>query len=183
MKRLIYQFIFYRLMRWKIEGDIPADIKKCVLLVMPHTSWLDFIIGLLARGIIGMEMHWVGKKELFRFPFGTYFRWMGGTPLDRSGNKNLVDSIVKIFQNKEIFRMAIAPEGTRKKVIALKSGFYYIAHNANVPVIPVAFDYKTKIVKIGKPFHVSGNYEEDLKIITLFYKGVLGKIPKFTFDF
>jgi 1-acyl-sn-glycerol-3-phosphate acyltransferase len=175
MKKRIYQFIFNRLMGWKIVGTLDPEISKCVMTIIPHTSWHDFYIGLFARGIIGLEMHWVGKQELFRFPFGAYFKWMGGAPIDRRGNLNRVDAIVALFQKKEVFRMAIAPEGTRKKVSELKSGFYYIALKANVPIVPVAFDYENRQVRLGKPFYPTGNYEADLSIILPHFKGVIGK--------
>lgn len=183
MKKVLYQFIFFRLMGWKIEGTLSPEIKKCVFMVMPHTSWHDFYLGLFTRGIVQLEMNWVGKKELFAFPFGAYFRWMGGAPLDRSGNKNLVDSIISIFENREIFRMAIAPEGTRNKVEQLKSGFYYIAVGAKVPIIPVAFDFGTKTVKFGHSFYPTGNYQDDMNHILQFYKGVKGKFPEKQIDF
>ncbi|RZJ31399.1 MAG: acyltransferase, partial [Flavobacterium sp.] len=134
MRKIIYRLIFFRLMGWKISGRIDPEIKKSVLMIIPHTSWHDFYIGLFARGIIGLEMNYVAKKELFDFPFGWYFRWMGGAPLDRSGNLNKVDAIAEVFSNRDVFRMAIAPEGTRKPVANLKSGFYYIAMKAEVPV-------------------------------------------------
>jgi 1-acyl-sn-glycerol-3-phosphate acyltransferase len=162
-------------MGWKIKGTLSPEIKKCVLMVMPHTSWHDFYLGLFTRGIVRLEMNWVGKKELFRFPFGVYFRWMGGVPLDRSGGKNLVDAIVEVYNSREVFRMAIAPEGTRKKVTQLKTGFYYIALKSNVPIIPVAFDFGNKTVKFGKPFFVTGNYQNDLPILERNFIGVKGK--------
>ncbi len=84
MKKQIYKWIFFRLMGWKIEGIISPEIKKCVMMVMPHTSAHDFYLGIFTRGITGLEMNFVAKKELFRFPFGPYFRYMGGEPLDRS---------------------------------------------------------------------------------------------------
>jgi 1-acyl-sn-glycerol-3-phosphate acyltransferase len=183
MKKVIYQFIFFRLMGWKIEGTLSPEIKKCVFMVMPHTSWHDFYLGLFTRGIVQLEMNWVGKKELFAFPFGAYFCWMGGAPLDRRGNKNLVESIISIFENREIFRMAIAPEGTRNKVEQMKSGFYYIAIGAKVPIIPVAFDFGTKTVKFGQSFFPTGNYQEDMNHILQFFKGVKGKFPKKQFNF
>lgn len=169
-------------MGWKITGTIDPELKKCVLMVLPHTSWHDFYIGLLTRGIIGLEMNWVGKKELFQFPFNYYFRWMGGTPLDRSGGLNKVDTIVEIFKNKTTFRMAIAPEGTRKKVQELKTGFYYIAQKANVPIIPVAFNFQKKEVHIGTPFYTTGDISNDIKIFSLHFVGVMGKIPKNGFE-
>jgi 1-acyl-sn-glycerol-3-phosphate acyltransferase len=169
-------------MGWKISGHMDAKIKKSILMILPHTSWHDFYIGLFARGIIGLEMHYVAKKELFRFPFGWYFRWMGGEPLDRAGNLNKVDAIAEVFKKRDIFRMAIAPEGTRKKVSELKSGFYFIAMKTNVPIIPVGFNYQKKEVSLGKPFYPIGNIDADLKVLARHFVGVKGKIPENGFD-
>jgi 1-acyl-sn-glycerol-3-phosphate acyltransferase len=165
-------------MGWKIEGAFDENVKKCVIMVFPHTSWHDFYIGIFTRGICGVEINFIAKKELFRFPFGNYFRWMGGEPIDRTACFNKVDAIVAVFKNQEEFRLAITPEGTRKKVNELKSGFYYIAVKANVPIIPVAFDYGRKTVSIGKPFYPISNYEDDLKILLKHFKSVTGKIPE-----
>ncbi len=178
MKKQIYKWIFFNLMGWKIVGTIDAEIKKCVMMVMPHTSWHDFYVGLFTRGITGLEMNFVGKKELFAFPFGHYFKYMGGEPLDRSGGMNKVDSIAAIFNRREVFRLAVAPEGTRKKVDQLKTGFYYIALKANVPIIPVAFDFGKKEVKLGIPLIPSGNLEKDMATLMKHYIGVEGKVPE-----
>ncbi len=183
MKRQIYKCLFFRLMGWRITGTMDPKIRKSVLMVVPHTSWMDFFIGLFARGIIGMEMHWVGKKELFRFPLKSYFRWMGGAPLDRSGGRNTVDAIVRLFEQRNTFRMAIAPEGTRKAVKELKTGFYYIALKAGVPIIPIAFDYGKKEVNFGNPFYPTGNEAADIAILLAHFKGVVGKFPEKSFGF
>ncbi|SHG40263.1 1-acyl-sn-glycerol-3-phosphate acyltransferase [Flavobacterium micromati] len=183
MKKQFYKWIFFRLMGWKIVGSIDSDIKKCVLMVLPHTSAHDFYLGVFTRGITGLEMNWVGKKELFRFPFGFYHRYMGGEPLDRSGGLNKVDSIAAIFEKKEIFRLAVAPEGTRKTTKDLKTGFYYIALKANVPIIPLAFDFGKKEVNLGKPVYPTGNLEFDLNILKKHFLGVKGKIPENGFFF
>lgn len=182
MKKALYQFIFFKLMGWKISGTIEESTKKCVMIVVPHTSWHDFYLGIFTRGIVGLEMNFVGKKELFRFPFGYYFRWMGGAPLDRTGGLNKVEAIAKVFKNKEVFRLAIAPEGTRKKVNKWKTGFYYISLEAKVPIISVAFDYGKREVKLGSPFYPTGNYEQDVKVLQAFYKGVIGKIAQYSFE-
>lgn len=168
-------------MKWKIEGTISPEVKKCVLIVVPHTSWHDFNIGLFTRGVLGIAINFVAKKELFRFPFGAYFRWMGGAPLDRQKAENKVDAIAKVFSENEIFRLAIAPEGTRKKVTEWKTGFYYIALKANVPIIPVAFDYGSRTVKIKAPFWPTGNKESDFKILEQNFEGVVGKVPEYSF--
>ena len=183
MKKQLYKFLFLKLMGWKIEGIENVKVKKCVMVVMPHTSNHDFYLGIFTRGICGLEMNWVGKKELFKFPFGYYFRSVGGEPLDRSGGLNKVDSIVAIFNRKEVFRLAVAPEGTRKKTTELRTGFYYIALKANVPIVPVAFDWGKKTVKLGEPFFPTGNYETDFQILKSFYNGVLGKITQNGYKF
>ena len=165
-------------MGWKIEGSINTKLKKCIFMVMPHTSWHDFYLGVFTRGILGIEINFVAKKELFDSVFGFYFRYMGGEPLDRKGGLNKVDAIAKIFERKEVFKLGISPEGTRNKVTELKSGFYYIALKANVPNIPVAFDYGKKIINFGKPFSPTGNYETDLKILENHFIDVTGKISE-----
>ena len=177
---ILTKFIFHKLLGWKIEGDFDRNILKSVVIVVPHTSWHDFYIGAYARRILKTEINFVAKKELFKWPFGAYFRWMGGTPLDRSGGKNKVESIARIFSDKKEFRMALAPEGTRKKVDRWKTGFYYIAMAAEVPIIPVAFNYSTKTVKVGAAFYPTGNIEADIIILGQFYEGVVGKIPEKT---
>lgn len=181
MKKQLYQFIFFKLMGWKISGSFDHAIKKCVVIVVPHTSWHDFYIGIFVRGILGFQINYVAKKELFRFPFGFYFRWMGGAPLDRTGGLNRVDAIVNVFKKKDIFRLAISPEGTRKKVTKWKTGFYYISLQAEVPIIPIAFDYGKKTVFISKPFYPTGAIESDLKILEKNFEGVVGKFPHQSF--
>lgn len=168
-------------MGWKIKGTMDSNLKKCIIIVAPHTSWMDFLIGVFARGSIGLEMHFVAKKELFAFPFGTYFRWMGGAPLDRQKSENKVDTIAAMFKEHDTFRLAIAPEGTRKKVNQWKTGFFYIALKAAVPVVAVAFDYSKKEVVLAPPYFLSGDKETDIKVLEANYKGVTGYIPEYSY--
>jgi len=167
-------------MGWKIEGSFDPSIKKAVVIVVPHTSWHDFYIGAFARKLLKTEINYIAKKELFQPPFGWYFKWMGGAPLDRTPGQNKVEAIAQIFNEKEEFRLAMSPEGTRKKVLTWKTGYYYIALMANVPIICVAFDYSTKRVIINKPFYPSGNLEEDTERLRSFYKGIVGKKKEFS---
>jgi len=176
----ITKFIYYRLLGWNIEGAFDKNLKKAVVIVVPHTSWHDFYIGAFVRRILKTEINFVAKEELFAWPFGWYFKWMGGAPLDRTSGQNKVESIAKIFNSREEFRLAIAPEGTRKKVENWKTGFYYIASTAQVPIIRVAFDYKRKIVTIAEPFNPTGNINEDMIALRSFYKGVVGKVPEYS---
>ena len=176
--RALASFIYFKLMGWKLLGNFP-EVSKCVVIVAPHTSWHDFLVGLLVRKIVGLEINFIGKKSLFKPPFGWWFRYLGGTPVDRSKSHNLVSAIAEIFREKKEFRLALAPEGTRKKVSQWKTGFYYIALEAQVPIISVAFDFGKKEVKISEPFHPTGTIEADLPKILEFYKGVKGKIPEY----
>ena len=178
MKKQIYRWIFGNVMGWKIERSINEQIKKSVLMVMPHTSWHDFYVAIICRGATGVDINWVGKKELFRFPFGYFFKSLGGAPLDRTGGLNKVESIVSIFNSKEIFRLGLSPEGTRKKVDQLKTGFYYIALEANVPIIPVSINFEKKIVDFGNAFYPTGNIESDLIFLNKHFVNAKGKIPE-----
>ena len=174
------KFIYYKVLGWKLKGNFP-NLDKCVLIVVPHTHWLDFFSGLLIRKVINEEINYIGKKSLFKPPFGWFFRWTGGAPVDRSKNSNTVDNIVRIFNARRVFRLALAPEGTRKKVEQLRTGFYHIAQKANVPIVMVAFDFGKKEIKIGEPFYATGSIESDFEKINRFYSGVKGKIPEYSF--
>lgn len=181
MKRLIYKFIFFTILKWKIQGDGSPEFKKSVFIAVPHTSWHDFFLGIFSRGILKLQINFVAKKELFKFPFGLYFKWMGGAPLDRNGNQNMVNSIVEVYENNEVFRLCIAPEGTRKKVTHFKTGFYYIATQLQIPIIAVAFDYRNRVVIFHPPFFPTGNIEADMPQIENIFNGVIGKIPHYSF--
>ncbi|AKA33978.1 1-acyl-sn-glycerol-3-phosphate acyltransferase [Flagellimonas lutaonensis] len=176
----IAKFIYFKLMGWKLVGTFP-DVDKCVVIVVPHTHWLDFFLGLLVRKVVNKEIHYIGKKSLFKPPFGWFFRWTGGTPVDRGKNNNLVDAIVNVFNGREVFRLALAPEGTRQKVDQLKTGFYFIAKKAEVPIVMVAFDFGKKQVKISEPYHATADMEQDFRTVHNFFKGVKGKVPELSF--
>ena len=172
----ITRFIFFKILGWSIQGKFDPSIKKSVVIVVPHTSWHDFYIGVFARRISKTQINFIAKKELFKSPFGWYFRWMGGAPLDRTPGQKKVISIAKVFDAHDEFRLALAPEGTRKKVDTWKTGFYYIAKTANVPVIPVAFDYKTKTVFINKAYYLTNDVVKDIKNLELYYTNISGRV-------
>tara|TARA_R100000935_G_C2835401_1_gene167798 strand:- start:132 stop:671 length:540 start_codon:yes stop_codon:yes gene_type:complete len=174
---LVSKFIYFKVFKWGIKGTFDSNIKKCVFVVAPHTSWWDFFLGVLTRNILDIEINFVGKKELFKPPFGWYFKWMGGAPVDRVSKEKKVEAIAAIFESKDIFRLALSPEGTRQKTERWRTGFYYIAEAAKVPIIMVAFDYGEKLTKFSEPFYTTGNIETDLLKIQHFYKGVQGKFP------
>jgi 1-acyl-sn-glycerol-3-phosphate acyltransferase len=181
MKQKLYKFIFCTIFGWKVVGTVAPEVKKCVLIVVPHTSWWDFFLGIFTRGILNIEINYVAKKELFVFPFNYFFTWTGGRPLNRKKNENKVDSIATVFLKNEVFRLAIAPEGTRKKVTEWKTGFYYIALKANVPIVQVAFDYGRKQVVYNEPYYPTGNIEVDIPYLERYFMGVTGKNPELSY--
>lgn len=171
---------FLKILGWKIISDIPPDLKKFVVAVAPHTSWKDFPLGLLVRSTMDRKIYYLGKKELFDSPFGFFFWWTGGRPVDRSQATGLVDQVAKLFAGSEEFAIALAPEGTRKKVTELKTGFYFMARKAGVPIIPCTFDYAHKTVHFLKPFYTTEDTEKDLDTLWDYYKDVKGANPEFS---
>ncbi len=176
--RWLAEFIFFKILDWDLENHFDPGIKKCIIIVAPHTSNFDFFIGLLVRKILNIHIDFIGKKELFRWPYGWYFRMIGGSPVDRSKNQKKVDAIAELFEKHEVFRLALSPEGTRKKTERWKTGFYFIALKAKIPIIMVSFDFREKLVKISKPFYPTGNFEADFTGIKDYYVGVEGKVPE-----
>lgn len=175
---MISKFIFTKILGWKLVGTFPADIKKYVLIGVPHTSNMDFLIGVLVKFMTKENLSFIGKASLFKPPFGFVFRALGGTPVNRTKSNNLVDAIVKVFQEKEEFKLALSPEGTRKKVEKWKTGFYYIAKGANVPIILFTFDYGNKQVKLSKPYYPTSDSKKDFSYFKAFFKDVKGKHPE-----
>jgi len=149
------------------------------VIVGPHTSNWDFPIGVLARSIIQIQdAKYLGKSSLFKWPHGFIFRALGGHPVHRSRNNNLVDAVIDLFNNKEKFAVALAPEGTRSKVESIKTGFYHIAVKAKIPIIKVGLDYSLKQTIIDAPFYPSGDIERDMPLILDFFSKIKGKHPE-----
>jgi len=158
--------------------SIPAHVSlpsKYVMIVIPHTSNWDFMVGVLARSALNLKISFIGKHSLFRPPLGWLFRWLGGVPVDRSRRNKMVDQIARIYKQREQFAVCLAPEGTRSKVTQLKSGFYYIALEAQVPIIMVKFDWSKKVIGFAPPFLPTGDKAADFQKINEYYKGVKGK--------
>lgn len=182
MFRLIY-FILFKISGWKINGSVPADLKKYVFAVGPHTSNWDFLTGLIARSVLHLNnARFLGKSSLFRFPYGWFFRLMGGYPVDRSQNKDMTTQVAEIIREHEYFILGMAPEGTRKKVEKLRTGFYYIAKKSAIPIIPCGFDYEKKEIVIGKPLWPGDDIDRDMAKLMEFYRSIKGKNPELGID-
>jgi len=164
---------------WTFEGDFEPLPKKFIVIVGPHTANIDFFVGIMARSALGIQStKFLGKSQLFKFPIGFIFRALGGYPVVRTRDNNLVDAVTEIFNQHESFSIALAPEGTRSKVDRLKTGFYHIAKKANIPIYPIGFDFGTKTIRIKEPFLPSDNIEEDFKELLRYYAGMQGKFPE-----
>lgn len=171
-----------RLIGWRMEGQVPEDVRKFIIAVVPHTSNWDFPLGLLARSAMRRDVKFIGKHTLFLPPYGFIFRWLGGYPVNRKTSKNYVDSVVEILDSKDEFSICVAPEGTRKKVDRLKTGFYHMARLAKVPIILTKFDYGNKVISFSEPFYTTDDQEADMAFISNYFAGVQGKNPEFSYD-
>ena len=174
--RKIYIF-FLKLFGWNYELSIEIP-NKSVLCVAPHTSNWDYIIGMLFYKSIGGKPHVLMKKEWFFFPLNYLLKSAGALPVNRNKRCSLSDQMVELFNSKSHFQLAIAPEGTRSRNAQWKTGFYYIALKAVVPIILAYIDYSKKEVGVKKVFYPTGNAECDIEEIKSYYKDVQAKYPK-----
>lgn len=165
-----------RLKFWKLDVTVPA-FSKYVLIGAPHTSNWDFIYFLLLMHAAGIRLHWIAKDSLFRWPSGGLMRWLGGIPVDRRSKNNFVLQIVEVFNKAENMVIAISPEGTRGKTHYWKTGFYYIASGAGVPIAFGFIDYARKVLGIGPTLLPSGDIQADFIQIQAFYADKQGRYP------
>jgi len=177
LRRLFWTWLF-RLLGWDTHVRFPPGLKKCVIIAGPHTHWMDFFVGLAYRSILQIpSARFLGKKELFAGPLGFFFRWVGGIPVDRSSKQNLVDQVVSVLDSQSEIMIALSPEGTRQKVDRLRTGFYYIAKKANVPIVMIGFDFLHRRIIVADPFYPGENSREDFDRILHFFGPIQGKIP------
>lgn len=174
MKRLADAIL--RVIRWRMVGEAPRP--KCVLIGAPHTSNWDFPIAILAFWWLRVDARWVGKHTLFRRPFGGIMRRLGGIPLDRERTSDFVSEVVGWFEREESLVLAIAPEGTRGRTDCWRSGFYWIAYGAGVPIALGFLDYARRTAGIGDSFMPTGDIEADMDRIRAFYADKTAKRPE-----
>jgi 1-acyl-sn-glycerol-3-phosphate acyltransferase len=166
-----------RLAGWQVKGTLP-DLPKFILIGAPHTSNWDFVLFLGVIFTLRANVRFMGKVELFRKPFGWFFHYCGGVPVDRKKSTGLVEQMVEACNQSEKFILTIAPEGTRHHVVEWKRGFYHIAKNAGIPIVIAIVDGKHKTVRVGQVFHPTEDMEADLKSIQEFFAGVVGINPR-----
>lgn len=166
-----------RAMGWRVDVCIP-DLPKLIVIAAPHTSNWDFVVGMAAILKVQADFKFYGKHQVFRPPFGFFFRWLGGMPVDRSAPGGIVEQTVQAFREREQLIIAIAPEGTRSLRKEWKRGFYHMANAAQVPVVCAYIDFRRKQIGIGPVFVPTGDWNADMKPIFDFYRGIGPKHPE-----
>ncbi len=173
--------LILRLIGWRVDMRLPEQ-SRYVIIGYPHTSNWDFVLGMLARWSMNLPLNWVAKHSIFWGPFGYLLVRMGGVPLDRAHSHGFLDHMVELFEQREQFIIGIMPEGTRSRVSRWKTGFYYIAHRAQVPIALGYLDYPNKVIGVGKVIETSGDIQEDMQIIREFYADKIGCRPELMGD-
>lgn len=169
---------FYRACGWTTVGTIP-NISQAVLIAVPHTSNIDGVYAIPMVLGLDIDIRIMGKKELFAVPIlSSFLKWAGVVPIDRGKKGSVLQANIDRFKTGEPLFLALAPEGTRTHTDTWKTGFYYLAVGAGVPIIPVAMDYKTRQIRFMSPFYPTGDIEADLPKIYAYYQGVVPKHPQ-----
>jgi 1-acyl-sn-glycerol-3-phosphate acyltransferase len=167
---------FLRLRGWQVQGSLPADCRKCVFIAAPHTSNWDLPYTLMVAFALRLNVYWMGKSQIFKPPFRAVMMWLGGIPVQRDSANNLVAASVAAIEAADgPLQLVVPPEGTRSKVRYWKTGFYYIAVGANVPIVMAYMDYEKKISGLGPVFHPSGDIDADMVAIKAFYAQFKGR--------
>jgi len=146
---------------WRIRADVP-NLPKMVIIAAPHTSTWDFYAGMFAILALGIKISWMGKHTIFHWPVNGILTWLGGIPVNRSLPTGVVSQIVEQFREKDKFILGLMPEGTRSRVRKWRTGFYYIALQANVPVVLVRFDVKQKLISLLTSVQPTGDIESEM---------------------
>ena len=169
--------LWHAVFRWRIEGSLP-DRASYVIIAAPHTSNWDMPHTLAAAYILGLRVAWLGKHTLFRFPYGGFMRWLGGIPVRRDAAHGMVEQAAARLRGPEPLVLAVPPAGTRGRAEYWRSGFYWIAVQAGVPIVCGALDYKTRVASVGEPFMPTGDIHADMEALRAFYADVEGKFPE-----
>ena len=170
-----------KILGWTITLELKQFPDKYIVAVVPHTSNWDFPIGVMVRSALDINVQFVGKHTLFFPPLGWLLKWMGGIAVNGSKPSNRFDETIRFFKEKKKMAICIAPEGTRKKVDRLKTGFYRIAKGTNSPVVLCKFDWENKTVVFSEPFYPTDDMEADFAYFKQYFKGVKGYRPEYSY--
>lgn len=175
--------IIFRIWGWKVKGNIPNHLPKKLYVVVPHTSNWDFPVGILLKFGFKMKVGFIGKSSLFKWPYGWFFKWLGGIPVNRKKTQGFKEAVIEKIKSRDEFCTAIAPEGRRGKVEKLKTGFYHIAKGAGIPLVYVKFDWKNKYTEFSEPKEVAENVKKEVEFATEYFKNTVGYFPEKSFGY
>ena len=168
--------LFLRVTGWQVQGALAPEARKSVFIAAPHTSNWDLPYTLMVAFALGLDIRWMGKASLFRWPFGWFMRWLGGIPVDRSRSNDMVAaSALALTEAPGAMQLIVPPEGTRGRTRYWKTGFYYIAAAARVPIVMAYMDYERKVSGLGPIFVPTGDIEADMARIKAFYAPFKGR--------
>ena len=171
-----FSMAFLKLSGWKVEGSLPPGCEKSVFIAAPHTSNWDLPFTLMVAFALRLNIYWMGKHQIFKFPFRHTMMWLGGIPVQREKSSNVVEASAQaIIDADGPLQLVVPPEGTRSKVRYWKTGFYYIALSAKVPIVMAYMDYSRKVSGLGPVFMPTGDIEADMVAIKAFYAPFKGK--------
>jgi len=171
-----FSLAFLKLAGWKIQGSLPAGAEKSVLIAAPHTSNWDLPYTLMVAFTLRLTPYWMGKEQIFKPPFRGLMMWLGGLPVDRTKSSNLVAASIEALNVANgALQLIVPPEGTRGKTRFWKTGFYYIALGAQVPIVMAYMDYEKKVSGLGPVFLPTGDVDADMAAIKSFYAPFKGK--------
>jgi len=168
--------LILKIMGWKVQTAFPLDTPKALYVVAPHTSMWDFPFGILVRNYLKIPIGYVIKSELMKGPIGWLLNWMGAYPVDRSKSNNFVEGVANVIKANDNIHICITPEGKRRPVKKLKRGFWYMATQANVPLVFVKFDFGNKVLDFSDLYWCS-DIEKDMEYVWNHFKGVQGHTP------
>ena len=183
MLTIIFKWIFDR-NKWTVVNNHPEETEHCVMIGAPHTSNWDFVYAIAAFQYLKIPFRFTIKKEWMKFPFGGIMRSFGAIGIDRTPKnpgakrKSTVEGMVDLLNQNERLAIVVTPEGTRKAVKRLRTGFYYVAVEAKVPIALGFMDYSRKMAGIEKILHPSGDIEKDFTIIADYYKTIGARYPE-----
>ena len=154
---------------WGVVGG-ECPVNKAVIAAAPHRSNWDLFYTLLSAGASNVPMWFMMKNTLFFWPLSTVWWFLGGVPINRKASSSVVSQMVKALNKSERMYLVITPEGTRKEVDYWTTGFYYIAHEAGIPIWPWFINYKTKRTGSGDIFYTTGDIQADFEHLRKFYE-------------
>ncbi len=172
-----FGLLYLKLFGWRLENKVP-DVQKCVIIAAPHSSNWDLPTTMATGAGLDLSFHFLAKHTIFRPPWGTFFRFMGGIPIDRRSKQNYVEKVAEIIRSKQRCAIVVAPEGTRSKTEFWKSGFYHIAKAADVPIVLGFLDYENKTAGIGRSIYPIGTPSEVMDQMRDFYRPAMARDPE-----